>query len=49
MVDQKNEDLGQKLLLPKWLEPERKYLEKTLPKVTVPSLDKFSSITSKET
>jgi len=49
MVDQKNEDLGQKLLLPTWLEPDRKYLEKVLPKVTVPSLDKFSSITSKET
>ena len=48
MVDQKNEDLGQKLLLPKWLEPERKYLEKTLPKVTAPSLDKFSSLSNKE-
>ena len=36
MVDQKNEDLGQKLLLPNWLEPDRKYLEKVLPKVTAP-------------
>jgi len=49
MVDQKYEELGQKLLLPKWLEPERKYLEKVLPKVTAPSLDKFSSLTNQET
>jgi glyoxalase family protein len=49
MVDQKYEELGQKLLLPKWLEPERKYLEKVLPKVAAPSLDKFSSLTNKET
>jgi glyoxalase family protein len=49
MVDQKYEELGQKLLLPKWLEPERKYLEKVLPKITAPSLDKFSSLTNQET
>ena len=49
MVDQKYEELGQKLLLPKWLEPERKYLEKVLPKVAAPSLDKFSSLTNKDT
>jgi len=48
MVDQKDEELGQKLLLPKWLEPDRKYFEKVLPKVNTPSLDKFSSLTSKE-
>jgi glyoxalase family protein len=41
-VDQKEEDLGQKLLLPEWLEPDRKYLEKVLPKISTPSLDKFS-------
>ncbi len=46
MVDQKEEELGQKLLLPEWLEPERKYLEKVLPKVTTPSIDKFSSYLS---
>ena len=46
MVDQKNEDLGQKLLLPAWLEPDRKYLEKVLPKVTAPALDKFSSLSA---
>jgi len=43
MVDQKEEELGQKLLLPEWLEPDRKYLEKVLPKISTPSLDKFSS------
>jgi glyoxalase family protein len=43
MVDQKYDELGQKLLLPKWLEPERKYLEKVLPKVGTPSLNEFSS------
>ena len=46
MVDQKNEDLGQKLLLPTWLEPDRKYLEKVLPKVTAPAFDKFSSLST---
>ena len=46
MVDQKEEELGQKLLLPEWLEPDRKYLEKVLPKISTPSLDKFSSSTS---
>ena len=47
MVDQKFDELGQKLLLPKWLESERKYLEKVLPKVYTPSLDKFSSSSKK--
>jgi glyoxalase family protein len=46
MVDQKEEELGQKLLLPEWLEPDRKYLEKVLPKIKIPSLDKFSSSSS---
>ena len=46
MVDQKEEELGQKLLLPEWLEPDRKYLEKVLPKISAPSLDKFSSSSS---
>ena len=47
MVDKKEEELGQKLLLPKWLEPDRKYLEKILPKVKVPSLDQFSNLQDK--
>jgi glyoxalase family protein len=33
LIDQKLEDLGQKLVLPKWLEPRREYLEKTLPSI----------------
>ncbi|HET6589111.1 MAG TPA: ring-cleaving dioxygenase [Candidatus Nitrosocosmicus sp.] len=41
MVDQKEEELGQKLLLPQWLEPDRNYLEQVLPKIKTPSLDKF--------
>lgn len=41
MVDQKEEELGQKLLLPQWLEPDRNYLEQVLPKISTPSLDKF--------
>ena len=49
MVDQKEEELGQKLLLPEWLEPDRKYLEKVLPKISTPSLDKFSSSSSNQT
>ena len=48
MADQKYEELGQKLLLPNWLEPERKYLEKVLPKIEAPSLDKFSPLAKKE-
>ena len=46
MVDQKEEELGQKLLLPEWLEPDRKDLELVLPKISAPSLDKFSSSSS---
>ena len=42
MIDQKEEELGQKLLLPEWLESGRKYLEQVLPKISAPSLDKFS-------
>jgi glyoxalase family protein len=42
-IDQKEGDLGQKLLLPEWLEPNRKYLESVFPKVKTPSLGEFSS------
>ena len=38
-IDQKEEDLGQKLLLPEWLESDRKNLEKLLPKIKLPSID----------
>ena len=46
-IDQKEEDLVQKLLLPEWLEPERQNLERILPKVKVPSLDQFSNLANK--
>jgi glyoxalase family protein len=42
-VDQKEEELGQKLLLPDWLEPDRINLEKVLPKINIPSPDTFSA------
>lgn len=32
-VDQKSSELGTRLMLPQWLEPERKSLEKILPKI----------------
>jgi glyoxalase family protein len=35
MIDQKPEELGQKLVLPKWLEPKREYIEKTLPSIKI--------------
>jgi glyoxalase family protein len=46
MVDQKEEELGQKLLLPQWLEPDRNYLEQVLPKINIPSLNKFDNTSS---
>ena len=42
-VDQKEEDLGRKLLLPEWLEPDRKNLEKLLPKIKLPSINTSNS------
>jgi glyoxalase family protein len=38
LIDQKPEDLGQKLVLPKWLEPKRGYIEKTLPSIDVTNI-----------
>lgn len=38
-LDQKVEDLGKKLMLPKWLEPVRERLEKVLPKIELPQYD----------
>jgi len=37
LVDQESAELGNKLVLPKWLEPKRIYLEKTLPSLKIPS------------
>jgi glyoxalase family protein len=38
LIDQKREDLGQKLVLPKWLEAKRGYIEKTLPSIDVTNI-----------
>jgi glyoxalase family protein len=43
-LDQKVEDLGEKLMLPKWLEPIRERLEKVLPKIELPQYNKDNSI-----
>lgn len=40
-VDQRVEDLGQKLMLPSWLEPVRERLQKVLPKVELPKYGTF--------
>jgi len=40
MIDQKLEELGQKLVLPKWLEPRREYLEKTLPPIYISNIER---------
>lgn len=39
LIDQKLQELGQKLVLPKWLEPRRQYLEKTLPSINISNID----------
>jgi glyoxalase family protein len=47
-IDEKAEELGTRLVLPPWLEPDRKGLEKILPKVNLPSLPKTAKITEEE-
>jgi len=44
-IDQKIEDLGSRLVLPTWLEPERESLEKVLPKIEL-SKNKDNSLIS---
>jgi glyoxalase family protein len=39
-IDEKIQELGTHLMLPKWLEPVRKDLEKVLPKVDLPKRKK---------
>jgi glyoxalase family protein len=46
-IDEKLEELGTHLVLPPWLEPDRKYLEKVLPKVNLPFSSKTAKITEK--
>jgi hypothetical protein len=41
--------LGTHLVLPPWLEPDRKSLEKVLPKVNLPSSSKTAKITEEKT
>ena len=43
-IDEKLEELGTHLVLPPWLEPDRKSLEKILPKVNLPSSSKTAKI-----
>jgi len=45
LVDQESAELGNKLVLPKWLEPKRIYLEKTLPSLKIPSNGNIGSKT----
>ena len=40
-LDQKVEDLGERLMLPKWLEPVRERLEKVLPRIDFPNIIKI--------
>jgi glyoxalase family protein len=46
-IDERSEDLGKQLRLPKWLEPMRSRLEKVLPPVNV-SLEKWTKNPKKE-
>jgi glyoxalase family protein len=47
-VDEKVEELGTHLTLPKWLEPMRKDLERVLPPVSLPIKDKEQQVLNKE-
>ncbi len=42
LINQKPEELGQRLVLPKWLEPRREYIEKTLPPIKISNIDNFN-------
>jgi glyoxalase family protein len=44
-IDEKLEELGNRLMLPPWLEPDRRSLEKLLPKVNTPSLSETTTKT----
>jgi glyoxalase family protein len=45
VIDEKLEELGNRLMLPPWLEPDRRSLEKLLPKVNTPSLSETTTKT----
>ena len=42
-VDEDPKHLGETLVLPPWLEPERAAIEAALPKVVMPALDRVKS------
>ena len=44
MIDQKSEELGQKLVLPKWLESDRIYIEKVLPSLKISNMNHNNSL-----
>ena len=47
-IDEGIEELGNHLMLPPWLEPDRKSLEKILPKINLPSSQKTAKVTTRE-
>jgi glyoxalase family protein len=47
-IDEKSEELGSRLMLPPWLEPERKSLEKILPKINLPSSPNTAKVATRE-
>jgi glyoxalase family protein len=49
-IDEKLEELGNRLMLPPWLEPDRRSFEKLLPKVNTLSLSETTTkiITTEE-
>jgi glyoxalase family protein len=47
-IDDEIEELGNHLMLPPWLEPDRKSLEKILPKINLPSSQKIAKVTTRE-
>jgi glyoxalase family protein len=42
-VDERQQELGTRLMLPKWLEPARKELERTLPPLRLPHINEGNS------
>ncbi|HEU4443528.1 MAG TPA: ring-cleaving dioxygenase [Nitrososphaeraceae archaeon] len=47
-IDEEKEELGNHLMLPPWLEPDRKGLEKILPKINLPFSQKTAKVTTRE-
>jgi glyoxalase family protein len=47
-MNEEIEELGNHLMLPPWLEPDRKSLEKILPKIDLPSSQKTAKVTTRE-